>query len=42
MVSFTDSNYLPKEVKEKGQTLSSITIDGEELEFSEDLLTCIL
>lgn len=31
----TDSNYLPKEVKEKGQTtFRSITIDGEELEFS--------
>lgn len=31
----TDSNYLPKKVKEKGQTtFRSITIDGEELEFS--------
>ena len=31
----TDANYLPKEVKEKGQTtFRSITIDDEELEFS--------
>jgi len=31
----TDANYLPKEVKEKGQTtFRSITIDGVELEFS--------
>lgn len=31
----TDSNYLPIEVKEKGQTTyRSITIDGEEIEFS--------
>jgi len=31
----TDANYLPNEVKEKGQTtFRSITIDGEELEFS--------
>lgn len=31
----TDANYLPKEVKEKGQTTyRSITIDNEELEFS--------
>ena len=30
-----NSDYLPKEVKEKGQTtFRSITIDGEELEFS--------
>ena len=30
-----NSEYLPKEVKEKGQTtFRSITIDGEELEFS--------
>ena len=31
----TDANYLPNEVKEKGQTtFRSITINGEELEFS--------
>ena len=31
----TDANYLPNKVKEKGQTtFRSITIDGEELEFS--------
>ena len=31
----TDANYLPKELKEKGQTtFRSITIDGEEIEFS--------
>ena len=31
----TDSNYLPNEIKEKGQTtFRSITINGEELEFS--------
>lgn len=31
----TDANYIPKEIKQRGQTTyRSITIDGEELEFS--------